>query len=251
MSQSSIEWTERVWNPTTGCTKVSQGCKFCYAEVFARRLQAMGLQKYANGFELALHPDVLDAPRKWKPSRIFVNSMSDLFHEAVPLSYIQDVFRVMNECPQHRFQVLTKREERLQELSPILNWTPNIWMGVSVENQQVADRIECLRKTGAAVKFLSLEPLLGPLPGLDLRDISWVIAGGESGRRARPMKETWVLDILSACRTQNVPFFFKQWGAWGPDGLKRSKKENGRLLQGRVWEEYPEEASGVQIGGVR
>ena len=218
MSQSSIEWTERVWNPTTGCTKVSQGCKFCYAEVFARRLQAMGLEKYANGFELTLHPDVLDAPRKWKPSRIFVNSMSDLF------------------------QVLTKRAERLMELSPLLNWTPNIWMGVSVENQKVMDRIECLRKTAAAVKFLSLEPLLGPLPGLDLRDISWVIAGEESGRSARPMKEAWVLDILAACQAQNAPFFFKQWGAWGPDGLKRSKKQNGRVLQGRVWEEYPEEA---------
>ena len=245
MSQSSIEWTERVWNPTTGCTKISQGCKYCYAEVFARRLTAMGLEKYANGFELTLHPDVLDAPRHWKSSRIFVNSMSDLFHEDIPLHYIQQVFQVMNECTQHRFQVLTKRAERLQALSPLLSWTPNIWMGVSVENHKVIDRINHLRHSGAVVKFLSLEPLLGPLSGLNLQDISWVIVGGESGKRARPMKEAWLLEILEECRRNEVAFFFKQWGAWGADGIKRSKKENGRLFQGRVWEEYPETKKGL------
>ncbi|MCE7923858.1 MAG: phage Gp37/Gp68 family protein [Haliscomenobacteraceae bacterium CHB4] len=232
MAHSSIEWTQQTWNPTTGCNKISQGCKYCYAEVMARRLHAMGLEKYENGFELTLHPDELDKPRKWKPSVIFVNSMSDLFHEKVPLEFIQRVFKVMNECPQHHFQVLTKRAELAAGYSPFLNWTPNIWMGVSVENQKVADRIDFLRQTGAQVKFLSLEPLIGPLPNLDLTDIDWVIVGGESGRRPRPMKAEWVHDILAQCQKANVAFFFKQWGG-------RNKKAAGRELNGQTYDEYP------------
>lgn len=232
MAQSSIEWTQQTWNPTTGCDKISQGCKFCYAEVMAKRLQSMGLEKYENGFELTLHPDLVDQPRKWKPAVIFVNSMSDLFHEKVPLEFIQRVFKTMNECPFHHFQVLTKRAERVAELSPFLTWTPNIWMGVSVEEQKVADRIDFLRQTGAVVKFLSLEPLIGPLEKLNLVDIDWVIVGGESGRKPRPMKSDWVQNILTQCKTANVAFFFKQWGG-------RNKKITGRELNGRTYDEYP------------
>jgi len=232
MAQSSIEWTQQSWNPTTGCDKISQGCKFCYAEVMAKRLHAMGLEKYKNGFELTLHPDELDKPRKWKPSVIFVNSMSDLFHEKVPLEFIQRVFKTMNECPQHHFQVLTKRAERASELSQFLNWTPNIWMGVSVEEQKVADRIDFLRLTGASVKFLSLEPLIGPLQGLNLEHIDWVIVGGESGRKPRPMKAEWVRDILTQCQQAKVAFFFKQWGG-------RNKKAAGRELNGQTYDEFP------------
>lgn len=232
MAHSSIEWTQQTWNPTTGCTKISQGCKYCYAEVMARRLHAMGLEKYENGFELTLHPDELNKPRKWKPSVIFVNSMSDLFHEKVPLDFIQQVFKVMNECPQHHFQVLTKRAELAAEYSPYLNWTPNIWMGVSVENQKVAARIDFLRQTGAHVKFLSLEPLIGPLPNLNLDEMDWVIVGGESGHRPRPMKAEWVQDILIQCQKAKVAFFFKQWGG-------RNKKAAGRELNGQTYDEYP------------
>jgi len=232
MAQSSIEWTQQTWNPTTGCDKISQGCKFCYAEVMAKRLHAMGLEKYENGFELTLHPDVIEHPRKWKPSVIFVNSMSDLFHEKVPLTFIQKVFKTMNECPQHHFQVLTKRAERAAELSPFLTWTPNIWMGVSVEEQKVASRIDFLRMTGAAVKFLSLEPLIGPLNNLNLSDIDWVIVGGESGHKPRPMKAEWAQNILIQCQQAKVAFFFKQWGG-------RNKKAAGRELNGRTYDEYP------------
>ncbi|MFN0016351.1 MAG: DUF5131 family protein [Saprospiraceae bacterium] len=232
MAHSSIEWTQQTWNPTTGCTKISQGCKYCYAEVMARRLHAMGLEKYENGFDLTLHPDELEKPRKWKPSVIFVNSMSDLFHEKVPLEFIKRVFKVMNECPQHHFQVLTKRAELAAEYSSFLNWTPNIWMGVSVEDQKVVSRIDFLRNIGAHVKFLSLEPLIGPLPNLDLRDIDWVIVGGESGHRPRPMKPEWVQDLLSQCQKGNVAFFFKQWGG-------RNKKTTGRELNGQTYDQYP------------
>ncbi|MCK6692440.1 MAG: phage Gp37/Gp68 family protein [Thermoanaerobaculia bacterium] len=232
MAQSSIEWTQQTWNPTTGCTKISQGCKFCYAEIFAKRLQAMGLEKYENGFDLALHPDELDKPRKWKPSIIFVNSMSDLFHEKIPLEYIQRVFKVMNECPQHHFQVLTKRAELAALYSPYLNWTPNIWMGVSVEDQKVAHRIDFLRETDAHVKFLSLEPLIGSLPNLNLAGIDWVIVGGESGHKPRPMKLEWVQEILTQCQQTRVAFFFKQWGG-------KNKKLSGRELNGQTYDEYP------------
>jgi protein gp37 len=198
MAQSSIEWTEMTWNPTTGCDKVSAGCKYCYAEVMTRRLMAMGVDKYKNGFEVAVHEDALQIPFTWKKSKVvFVNSMSDLFHPKVPFKFIKRVFDVMNKTPQHTYQVLTKRAERLYELHHKLNWTPNIWMGVSVENEQVIDRIDFLRETNAVVKFLSCEPLIGPLPNLNLTNIDWAIVGGESGRKARPIKEEWVLDILS------------------------------------------------------
>jgi len=236
MAQSSIEWTELTWNPVTGCTKVSQGCKFCYAEVMARRLQAMGVEKYKDGFEVRTHPETLDEPYKWKKSRVvFVNSMSDLFHPEVPIEFIQEVFRVMNENPRHVFQVLTKRTELLLEYDRdgLLNWTENIWMGTSVEDERVKHRIETLAKTKAATKFLSCEPLIGPLPEMNLAGIDWVIVGGESGHKPRPMKPEWVIDIKEQCETANVPFFFKQWGG-------RNKKKNGRELMKRTWDEMPE-----------
>lgn len=240
MAQSSIEWTELTWNPTTGCTKVSQGCKNCYAEVMARRLQAMGVEKYQDGFAVRTHESALKAPYTWSGSKIvFVNSMSDLFHEDIPLDFIQRVFFVMNDNPQHVFQVLTKRTERLLELSDKLEWGPNIWMGTSVEDQKVLDRIEHLRTSDAQVKFLSCEPLLGPLPALNLQNIDWVIVGGESGHKARPMKEEWAEDIQEQCENAEVSFFFKQWGTYGADGVKRNKKANGRQLFGREWNEQP------------
>ena len=233
MAQSSIEWTEMTWNPTTGCDKVSAGCKYCYAEVMARRLQAMGIDKYKDGFELRLHEDVLHIPYEWKrPKIVFVNSMSDLFHKDVPLSFIQKVFDVMNNTPMHTYQVLTKRAERLYELHDKLNWTTNIWMGVSVENDKVQDRIDFLRETNAKVKFLSLEPLIGPLTNLNLEHIHWAIVGGESGRKASQMKESWVWDIRQQCADQGVAFFFKQWG-----GV--NKKKTGRKLGGRTYDEMP------------
>ena len=211
MSHTKIEWTELSWNPTTGCHKVSQGCKFCYAEVMARRLKAMGLEKYRNGFKLALHEDALKIPYTWKqPKIVFVNSMSDLFHKDIPLEFIKRVFKVMNDNPQHVFQVLTKRADILLKYHEKLNWTHNIWMGVSVENEDNLERVDFLRKTKAKTRFLSCEPLLGPLPGLNLRNIDWVIVGGESGRRPRPMKPEWVYDIHNKCLEAGVPFFFKQ-----------------------------------------
>jgi protein gp37 len=230
---SSIEWTEATWNPVTGCTKVSPGCKHCYAERMARRLQAMGQPKYKNGFKLTIHPACLDQPLSWKkPRMIFVNSMSDLFHEEVPFSFIYDVFDVMHRASQHTFQVLTKRAQRLLELNPKIDWPENVWMGVSVENRNCVFRIEHLRKASANVKFLSLEPLLGPLPHLNLNGIDWVIVGGESGPGARPMNENWVIDIRDQCQASEVPFFFKQWG-----GFRR--KEAGRELKGRTWDQMP------------
>lgn len=232
MAQSSIEWTEQTWNPTTGCNKISQGCKYCYADIMTKRLKGMGQEKYKNGFQLTLHPQTLDDPKRWKPSIIFVNSMSDLFHEDVPLHYIQSVFKTMNECPQHQFQVLTKRAERLEQLSPLLNWTENIWAGVSVENQETMFRIGHLQKTGAFIKFLSCEPLLQNLPNLNLNSIDWVIVGGESGFKARIIKEEWVIDIKNQCQAANVPFFFKQWGG-------KNKKAAGRLLQGKTYDNMP------------
>lgn len=230
---SSIEWTESTWNPITGCTKVSPGCKFCYAERMAKRLKAMGSANYENGFKLTLHENVLELPLTWKkPQTIFVNSMSDLFHKNVPLEFIQKIFDVMNQAYWHRFQILTKRSERLFELDPMLSWTDNIWMGVSVENQNYTYRIDHLRYTNAKVKFLSIEPLIGPIEQLDLININWVIVGGESGPGAREMKEEWVIKIRDECKKAKVPFFFKQWG-----GV--NKKKNGRVLKGRTWEEMP------------
>ncbi len=234
MAQSSIEWTQMTWNPTTGCNKVSAGCKYCYAEILSKRLQAMGQKKYRNGFKLTLHPATLKIPYTWKkPKIVFVNSMSDLFHEDTPLKYIKQVFKVMKDNPIHTFQILTKRADVLAEYSSILDWTPNIWMGVSVEDERVISRIDYLRNTGAFIKFLSLEPLIGPLPDLNLYNIDWVIVGGESGAKARPMKKNWVLDIRNECKKANLPFFFKQWG-----GV--NKKKAGRVLNGRTYDEMPD-----------
>lgn len=233
MAQSSIEWTEMTWNPVTGCTKISAGCKYCYAEVMARRLHAMGIEKYRNAFKLTLHDDSLQIPYTWKKQKVvFVNSMSDLFHKDVPLPFIQKVFKVMNENPQHTFQVLTKRADRLLKVHEELTWTHNIWMGVSVEDERVMHRIDCLRETNARVKFLSCEPLIGPLPDMNLQNIDWVIVGGESGRKARPMQEDWVLDIMDQCKDANVAFFFKQWGG-------TNKKKAGRILNGKTYDEMP------------
>ena len=230
---SSIEWTESTWNPVTGCTKLTDGCKHCYAQRMAERLRAMGQPNYANGFQVTLQLHMLELPLQWKkPQAVFVNSMSDLFHEDVPLSYIKKVFEVMGRAYWHRFQVLTKRSERLAELESRLTWSPNIWMGVSVETNQYLSRIDNLRSTRAHIKFLSLEPLLGPLPQIDLNGIDWVIVGGESGPKARPLRLEWVTDVREQCLRARVPFFFKQWG-----GV--NKKKNGRLLQGRTWEEMP------------
>lgn len=231
--KSNIEWTESTWNPLTGCTKISPGCKNCYAERLALRLQAMGSRKYANGFKLTIHEHILTAPISWKnPQMIFVNSMSDLFHDKVPDEFILRVFDVMQRAHWHIFQVLTKRSKRLLELNDVLPWSDNIWMGVSVENKKYTFRIDHLRQTGAKIKFLSLEPLLGPLDNLELHDIDWVIVGGESGLGARPMNPAWAIDIRDQCIRASVPFFFKQWG-----GV--NKKKNGRLLEGRTWDEMP------------
>lgn len=233
-TQSAIEWTHSTWNPVTGCTKVSAGCLNCYAERMARRLQGMGQERYKDGFKLTLHPQALGEPYKWKKPRIvFVNSMGDLFHEEIPLEFMQDVFKVMNKNRRHTFQVLTKRSERLRELAPLLEWSQNIWIGVTIENNDYVDRVDDLRTVGASIKFISLEPLLGPVPDLEFDGIDWVIVGGESGPGARPMEEKWVLDIKEKCENEhNIPFFFKQWG-----GVNR--KKTGRTLQGKTWDNYP------------
>ena len=237
---SKIEWTDATWNPVTGCSKISPGCKHCYAERMAKRLQAMDQPKYQNGFAVTVHPDALDAPLGWKrPRRIFVNSMSDLFHDDVPADFIRDVFQTMTAADWHQYQVLTKRPGRVVDLEDVgllygtLPWPAHIWLGASVESADYVHRIEILRQTGACVKFLSLEPLLSPLPDLDMTGIDWVIVGGESGPGARPMDADWVRDIRDQCLAAGTPFFFKQWG-----GI--FKKRNGRLLDGRTWDETPE-----------
>jgi protein gp37 len=228
-----IEWTDATWNPTTGCTKVSEGCRHCYAERMAKRLHAMGQPRYRNEFGLTLHPDLLELPLHWKkPRRIFVNSMSDLFHKDVPDEFIQRVFQTMNRATQHIFQVLTKRPERARHLSPDLKWTSNIWLGTSVEDMRVSGRVDHLRMIPATVRFLSCEPLLGSLAKLDLTDIHWVIAGGESGPGARPMDPEWPRELRDKCRETGVAFFFKQWG-----GVQ--KHRTGRILDGRTWDELP------------
>ena len=230
---SDIEWTEATWNPLTGCSKISPGCKNCYAEKLSYRLQKMGQYNYRNGFNLTFHDHALEIPLKWKkPKIIFVNSMSDLFHKKVPVSFIKKVFEVMNNSPQHHFQVLTKRAERLEEIASQLKWTQNIWMGVSVENKDYKFRINHLLKTSAHIKFLSLEPLLGQLSNIKLKGIDWVIVGGESGPKARMMNREWVEQIQDQCVKKKVPFFFKQWG-----GVRKHK--TGRTLKGRVWNEMP------------
>lgn len=233
MSRTKIEWTESTWNPTTGCTKISTGCKNCYAEKMSKRLQSMGVEKYKDGFNLSIHPEVLNEPYKWKtPKTIFVNSMSDLFHEDISFDFIQKVFKVMKDNSQHTFQVLTKRADIMSEYSSHLDWAKNIWMGVTVENADFTSRVDLLRNTNAFVKFLSIEPLLGPIVELNLQNIDWVIVGGESGPKARPLEKEWVVKIKDLCETQKVPFFFKQWGGF-------HKKRNGRILEGKTWDEMP------------
>ncbi|MBM4169724.1 MAG: phage Gp37/Gp68 family protein [Ignavibacteria bacterium] len=235
-TKSHIEWTEMTWNPVTGCSKVSAGCKFCYAERMAKRLRAMGVERYDTAFEVTLHEDLLDVPRTWRqPRLVFVNSMSDLFHEDVPLGFIRRVFSTMSGTPQHTYQILTKRSGRLAELAPELVWPANVWMGVSTEDERVLYRIEHLRSVPASVRFLSCEPLIGPLENLDLTGIHWVIVGGESGPGARPMSKKWVESIRRQCRQVKVPFFFKQWG-----GVR--KDLTGRELNGRMYDEMPRHA---------
>ncbi len=231
--KSRIEWTESTWNPVTGCTKISTGCKNCYAERMAMRLQAAGSPNYRNGFTVTLHPHAVEIPLRWrKPRTIFVNSMSDLFHKDVPLDFILSVFDVMQAAPQHIFQILTKRSDRLAQVSSNLPWPENVWMGVTVETADYVKRIDDLRTTGTAVKFISFEPLLGPIQDIELEEIDWVIVGGESGPGARPMKAQWAIDIRDQCREAGVPFFFKQWG-----GV--NKKAAGRKLDGRTYSQMP------------
>lgn len=233
MAKSKIEWTEATWNPATGCTKISPGCKHCYAERMAKRLQAIGQRNYVNGFKTTIHENVLNLPLKWKkPRTIFVNSMSDLFHKDIQDDFVLKIFDVMRRASWYQYQILTKRSERLCELDDVLPWAENIWMGVSVENHNYMFRIDHLRETSAHIKFLSLEPLLGPLPYLNLKGIDWVIVGGESGPGSRPMAPLWVTEIRNQCKKAGVPFFFKQWG-----GTK--KKKAGRQLEGRTWDEMP------------
>lgn len=240
---SPIEWTESTWNPVTGCTKLSAGCANCYAERMALRLKAMGQPNYAEGFAVRMHEHMLEVPMGWRrPQTVFVNSMGDLFHEDVPFDFIRRVFEVMRRADWHTFQVLTKRSGRLRELAPLLDWPANVWMGVSVENAQVLGRVDDLRGTvGPSLRFLSLEPLLGPLPGAVLDGIDWVIAGGESGPGARPLAPEWVREVRDACVRDDVPFFFKQWGG-------TRKKRAGRELDGETWDEMPMRAEARLVG---
>ncbi|OFX34294.1 MAG: hypothetical protein A2X08_17260 [Bacteroidetes bacterium GWA2_32_17] len=235
MASTKIEWTEMTWNPVTGCDKLSSGCKHCYAEIMAYRLQSMGQEKYKNGFDLTLHPEALNEPYKWKKSKVvFVNSMSDLFHKDVPVKFIQQIFRVIKDNPHHVFQVLTKRSDVLKyyDSEGWLDWPHNLWMGVTVENKDVTHRIDNLRNTGARVKFLSCEPLLSPLHNMNLESIDWVIVGGESGRTPRPIKEEWVIDIKEQCQNSGTAFYFKQWGG-------TNKKKAGSELNGKYYKEVP------------
>lgn len=240
-TQSAIEWTEQTWNPVTGCTKISPGCKHCYAETMARRLHAMNVHGYENGFNLTLLPERLAEPlKRKKPTVYFVNSMSDLFHEEIPDAFIRHVFDVIRQTPQHTYQILTKRADRLMKFLHHNDAPQNAWLGVSVEDRKHGlPRIDALRDITAQIRFLSIEPLLEDLGKVDLRGIDWVIVGGESGPKARPMKQEWVINIQRQCEQQNVAFFFKQWGGWGADGKKRAKKHNGRILLGKTWDEMP------------
>lgn len=242
MSTSKIEWTEETWNPTTGCDKVSAGCKNCYAEVMANRLQAMGTPGYENGFDFSIMPDRLEQPLKRKKStKYFVNSMSDLFHEKMPIEFLDKIMGIIDLTPQHVYQILTKREDRMFDYFQNRFVPENIWLGVTVEDKKHGvPRIDKLRNINATIKFLSVEPLLEDIGKIDLTGIHWVIVGGESGAKARPMKPEWALNVKKQCEVQNVAFFFKQWGTWGSDGVKRSKKTNGRILNGQEWNEYPE-----------
>ncbi len=233
MAQTKIEWTDTTWNPVTGCTPISEGCQNCYARVMAKRLKAMGCKRYDNGFQVTIHPDLLAVPLRWrKPRMVFANSMGDIFHEDVPFEFVQQIFDTMAKADRHIFQVLTKRSTRMLELSKKLSISKNVWMGVTIESAKYTYRADNLRQIAAKIKFLSIEPMIGPVDDLDLEGIDWVITGGESGARARAIKESWVLAIRDNCITNSVPFFFKQWG--GPN-----KKKTGKLLQGKVWHQYP------------
>ncbi len=235
MATTSIEWTDKTWNPVTGCTKLSKGCEHCYAAVMARRLKGMNKPKYANGFDVTIHNDALIEPTLWKtPCVIFVCSMSDLFHKDVPFEFIDKVMGIIRKTPHHNYQILTKRAERMAEYFASRQIPKNAWVGVTVESQATKFRLDCLRNLKASVKFISCEPLLEDLGELDLTGIDWIIVGGESGSQARPMKEKWVLNIKEQADAKHIPFFFKQWGAWGVDGIKRNKMDNGKLLQGKV-----------------
>ena len=238
--QTSIEWTDSTWNPVTGCHKISPGCKNCYAARLAPRLKAMGNPRYANGFEVTLHHDLVELPTKWaKPRKVFVNSMSDLFHAEVPLGFIQAVFSTIVAAEQHTFQVLTKRPEQALELADQLPWPSNLWMGTSVENADYLHRVDTLRRIPAKTRFLSLEPLIGAIANIDLTNIDWVIAGGESGPGARKIEEDWVRSIRDQCDDAGIPFFFKQWGG-------TNKKRSGRMLDNRTWDYFPSEVSNRQ-----
>lgn len=241
---SRIEWTEQTWNPTVGCTKLSPGCKHCYAEAMAMRLQAMGTPGYENGFSITLLPNRLEEPlRRKKPTTYFVNSMSDVFHEKVPFDYIDRIFKTIDQTPQHTYQILTKRAARMAKYFATRAVPSNAWLGVSVEDRKYGlPRIDYLRKVNARVRFLSVEPLLEPLGDIDLANIHWVIVGGESGPKARPMQKEWIEEIRLQCEDNDIAFFFKQWGGWGADGKKRAKKENGRKLHGRTWDGMPIQA---------
>ena len=240
MAQSRIEWTEATWNPSVGCKKVSSGCANCYAEVMARRLQAMRAPGYEHGFEFRTLPERLDAPRRIKkPTKFFVNSMSDLFHKDMPFDFLDAVFKTITETPQHTYQILTKRDKIMVDYFLTRDVPNNVWLGVSVESRKVLSRIDSLRRVNANIRFLSVEPLLENLGHVDFSGIHWVIVGGESGVGARPMKREWALNVQRQCDEQDVAFFFKQWGAWGEDGVKRSKKANGRLLDDREWNAEP------------
>lgn len=242
MAESKIEWTDKTWNPVTGCTKQSAGCAHCYAEVMARRLKGMGQVKYKNAFKLTIHPEDLEEPKKWtKAHNIFVCSMGDLFHKDVPFEFIDKVMQTIRETPRHRYQILTKRAERMQEYFQTREVPQNAWLGVTVEVQSSRFRIDCLRNLPAPVRFLSCEPLLEDLGEMNLQGINWVITGGESGMQARPMQEAWVLNIKRQAEDAGAAFFFKQWGTWGQDGVKRNKHANGKLLQGEVVQQMPSE----------
>lgn len=241
MKTTKIEWTDKTWNPITGCSKASTGCLHCYAEIMSRRLKAMGLNKYANGFNITLHDECLNEPLNWKGSHnIFVCSMSDIFHEKVPFEFIDKMFSVIKQTPQHRYQILTKRAEQMAEYFSTRDVPHNVWLGVTVEAKATCFRIDFLRTLPASVKFLSCEPLVEDLGILNLEGIDWVIVGGESGHQARPMQEDWVLNIRKQVEEQGSKFFFKQWGTWGADGIKRNKHANGKLLNGKIIQEMPE-----------
>lgn len=243
MKKSKIEWTEATWNPSIGCTKISEGCAHCYAEVMAKRLQAMGNNDYKDGFKFKLLPSRLEEPLKVKkPTKFFVNSMSDLFHEQMPYEYLDKIFDVILSTPQHIYQILTKREKIMLDYFAKKTIPKNVWLGVTVENEKYKYRIDCLKKIDAYIRFVSFEPLIGKLGDLDLLDIQWCIVGGESGSMARLIKKEWVVEIFNQCKNQDISFFFKQWGTWGADEIKRNKKDNGRTFLGQKWNEYPKEA---------